>query len=108
MIEIIHDYQPEYNTTPNAGWKNGKFYLVSNGQGLKRVYSSTCPDLPSFAWEKSGSPKRKINPIDEVIKIYDDQPDGWKKLLVSAVGSLTPSDFDKLPMKVIGAYNRYK
>ena len=56
MIEIIQNTDPEFSNTPRSGWQDGKFYLISGGRGIKRVYSAQCEDLPKFAAERPGCP----------------------------------------------------
>lgn len=108
MIAIIHDYEKEFGTTPRAGWLSERFYLISNGGHAKRVYSPRCEDIPAFAWGRPGAPKRKKKAVDAVIDLYDNRPTGWEKNLVAEVEKLSAEEFDKLPIKVIGAYNQYK
>ena len=57
MIAIIKQHDADFSTTPRAGWKDERFYLISAGQGIKRVYSAQCADLPAFAAGKPGCPR---------------------------------------------------
>lgn len=59
MIRIIRDYEKDFDNTPNSGWKDGLFYLVSAGKKIKRVYSPTCDNIPDFAWSKPGAPGKE-------------------------------------------------
>ena len=56
MIEIIQSTDKEFPATPNSGWLAGKFYLISGGRGIKRVWSPQCDDIPAFAWRLPGAP----------------------------------------------------
>ncbi len=115
MIQVIQSHEKEFKSTPFSGWKDGKFYLVSGGNSIKRVYTAQCKDLPSFAWSKPGAPARQKSGKDAVIKAYEkyiqansvESGDSAKREFVAACKALTPAEFDELPIRLCGYFNQW-
>lgn len=48
----------DYDGGPSAYWKEGYFYLRSAGGRIYRIYTPECHNIPAWAFDKPGAPKK--------------------------------------------------
>ena len=84
-MRIIQQHEKEFKTTPSNGWVGNEFFLISGGNGIKRVWLATDPTLPAFSYTRPGAPKRKASSysVGEAVKkalaAETDDPNVWSE-----------------------------